>query len=137
MDEVSPNSEKYIFDWSCLDTSKTNVDFLIALSPHGETGDQEKYEKYQVKPVCNSNTLSQQLLVRHRNCFEIAVLMEHFKHTSLHGHLDICNDALLEKETLPNGRQVFHSDLIFRKISTHIVQSSNLYTTKLTDTFYA
>ena len=107
IDEVNPNSEKYIFDWSCLDTSKTNVDFLVALSPHGETGDQEKYEKYQVKPVCNSNTLSQQLLVRHRNCFEIAVLMEHFKHTALHGHLDNSNDTLLEKETLPNGRYFF------------------------------
>ena len=111
MDEVSPNSEKHMFDWSCLDTSKTNVDFLIALSPHGLTADEEVYKKcskkYTVKPVSSSNTLSQQLLVRHRNCFEIAVLMEHFKHTSLHGHLDNSNDTLLEKETLPNGRYFF------------------------------
>ena len=45
-------------------------------------------EQYTINPPNGANTLSQQLLSRHRNCFEIAILMEHFKHIQLHGHLE-------------------------------------------------
>ena len=37
MDEVMPDSETSISDWSSLDTSNDNVDFLIALSPQNGT----------------------------------------------------------------------------------------------------
>ena len=108
MDEVTPSSENGISNWSFLDMSKRNTDVLIALSPSPHFGVKDKRlssKKYMVQPPCNSNTLSQQLLVRHRNCFEIALLMEHFKHTSaLGGHLDPKYDLPLEKDTLPNGR---------------------------------
>ena len=105
MDEVTPSSENGISNWSILDTSNRNTDVLIALSPHFSVNKQESSRKNIVQPPCDSNTLSQQLLVRHRNCFEIALLMEHFKHTSaLGGHLDPKYDLPLEKDTLPNGR---------------------------------
>ena len=108
MDEVTPSSENGISNWSLLDISNRNTDVLIALSPHFSVNEQERRlssRKYMVQPPCNSNTLSQQLLVRHRNCFEIALLMEHFKHTSaLGGYLDPKYDLPLEKDTLPNGR---------------------------------
>ena len=34
MDEVMPESENGVSDWSWLETSRRNVDVLIALSPH-------------------------------------------------------------------------------------------------------
>ena len=103
MDEVETSSENGISDWSFLDTTQKNTDVLIALSPHFNLD--RKFGQYVVHPPCNSNTLSRQLLSRHRNCFEIAILMEHFKHTSALGsHLDSSNDLPLEKDTLPNGR---------------------------------
>ena len=108
MDEVTPSSENGISNWSFLDISNRNTDVLIALSPHFSVNEEERRlssRKYMVQPPCNSNTLSQQLLVRHRNCFENALLMENFKHTSaLGGHLDPKYDLPLEKDTLPNGR---------------------------------
>ena len=111
MDEVKTSSENGISDWSFLDTSPQNTDVLVALSPHSNVPDDQQesfiqvHQKYVVHPPCNSNTLSRQLLSRHRNCFEIALLMEHFKHTSsLGSYLDPSNDLPLEKDTLPNGR---------------------------------
>ena len=64
-------------------------------------------KKYEVIPPRDSLSLqhlSRQLLSRHRNCFEVAVLMEHLKHISLLSHLDTKFDTPLEKDELPNGR---------------------------------
>jgi hypothetical protein len=88
---------------------ETNITGALLLELYSISVNEEERRlssrKYMVQPPCNSNTLSQQLLVRHRNCFEIALLMEHFKHTSaLGGHLDPIYDLPLEKDTLPNGR---------------------------------
>ena len=105
MDEIRPTNDKsFAFhrsDWSKIDTSTKNIDFLIALNPRGENF----RCNYQVIPPKDPNTLSQQLFHRHRNCYEIALLIEHFKPIFINafGILDSTQD-ILDKSMLPMGR---------------------------------
>ena len=105
MDEIRPTNDKsftvHRSDWSKIDTSTKNIDFLIALNPRGE----DFRCTYQVIPPKDPNTLSQQLFHRHRNCYEIALLIEHFKPIFINafGILDSTQD-ILDKSMLPMGR---------------------------------
>ena len=59
---------------------------------------------FKVKAPHDKNTLSQQLKVRHRNSYEISILLEHLKHTKKRSHLDNSSDTALQAETLLRGR---------------------------------
>ena len=111
IDEImNYNAEKEgtkIADWSGLDTFRTNVDFLIALNPQGI----KFKDNFVVVPPKNTNaTLSQQLLTRHRNGYEIGIFLEHLKHnlplkhSTNHSYLDSSNDSELDPSKLPNSR---------------------------------
>ena len=87
-------------DWSLFENKRANLDVLLALSPqsrHNET-------MFQVVPPSCSETFSKQLFLRHRNCLEIARMVDFFKHVRMHGHLDTCMDYELDSEKLPSGR---------------------------------
>ena len=110
IDEIMNYNEKEetkIADWSGLDTFRTNVDFLIALNPQGIKFN----DNYVVVPPKNTNaTLSQQLLTRHRNGYEIGIILEILKHNqplkhkTNHSYLDSSNDSELDPSKLPNSR---------------------------------
>ena len=111
IDEIMNYNEKEgttIADWSDLDTFRTNVDFLIALNPQGIKFN----DNYVVVPPKNTNaTLSQQLLTRHRNGYEIGIILEILKHNqpkgtqhSYNSYLDSSNDSELDPSKLPNSR---------------------------------
>ena len=105
MDEVTSNINRenspYVANWEELRTDTRNTDFLIALSPGGSG----KTRKYTVRPPSGPNILSRQLLVRHRNSYEISLFLEFLKHTNFANcHLDDDKDKELERQTLPRGR---------------------------------
>ena len=78
----------------------TNLDFLIALNPQGV-----KFKsKFRVSPPKNKNTLSQQLLYKHRNSFECGSIIEHFKSLPNTSYLDTCYDLKMDQSSLPTGR---------------------------------
>ena len=59
-------SNKTSCDWRNLNTSISNVDFLIALNPQGV-----KFKaKFKVVPPKSKNVLCKQLISKHRNSFE-------------------------------------------------------------------
>lgn len=102
LDEImsfNENEQFDIADWSDLDTFRTNIDFLIALNPQGL-----KFNRnYSVLPPNKSNTLSQQLFNRHRNGYEIGILLEHFKHIQGNVYLDSSMDLELDASKIPTA----------------------------------
>ena len=106
VDEIRPINDLHLtngeFDWSDMALVPSNVNFLFALNPRG---DQFKCH-FQVIPPNNSKTLCQQLFNRHRNCYEIAQLLDYFKpiFTIHYGILNPCHDTILNKACLPAGR---------------------------------
>ena len=79
VDEVVSVNEvskaKSLCIWSNIHTKIDNLDFLVALNPQGV-----KFKsKFRVVPPKNKNTLSQQLIYKHRNSFECDSIIEHFK----------------------------------------------------------
>ena len=98
VNEVS--SAKSLCVWSNINTTITNLDFLIALNPQGI-----KFKnKFRVVPPKNKNTLSQQLIHKHRNSFECDTIVEHFKSLPNTSYLDTKNDLKTEQSSLPIGR---------------------------------
>ena len=98
VNEMSNN--KSLCVWSKMNTTMDNVDFLIALNPQGV-----KFKnKFRVVPPKNKNTLSQQLIYKHRNSFECDSLVEHFKSLPNTSYLDTNNDLKTEQSSLPTGR---------------------------------
>ena len=104
IDELHPAKEiengPQVADWSALDTFRSNIDLLIALSPQG-VGFQGKF---QVIPPTSDNVLSQQLMTRHRNGYENAIMLEALKHCPGDSYLDPINDTELDAAKLPNAR---------------------------------
>ena len=97
---VNELSSKSSCDWTNLNTSISNLDFLVALNPQGI-----KFKsKFKVIPPKHKNTLSQQLISKHRNSFECDCIVEHFKSLPNTSYLDTCNDLRLERSSLPTGR---------------------------------
>ena len=100
---VSVNEDsaaKSLCVWSNMNLSITNVDFLVALNPQGV-----KFKsKFRVVPPKNNNTLSQQLIYKHRNSFECDTIVEHFKSLPNTSYLDTNNDLKTEQSSLPIGR---------------------------------
>ena len=96
------NEEFNIADWSALNTSLSNVDFLVAMNPQGNTFDAE----FTIVPPKCTNTLSCQLLAKHRNGYEIGILLEHLKHSDFRSsfYLDTSQDLGLDPSKLPNSR---------------------------------
>ena len=96
---VSVNEEstsKSLCIWSKIDTTITNLDFLVALNPQGV-----KFKsKFRVVPPKNKNTLSQQLIHKHRNSFECDNIVEHFKSLPNTSYLDTNNDLKTEQSSL-------------------------------------
>ena len=104
IDEVVSVNEvktaKSLCIWSNINTSIINLDFLIALNPQGV-----KFKsKFRVVPPKNKNTLSQQLIHKHRNNFECDCIVEHFKSLPNTSYLDTNNDLKTEQSSLPTGR---------------------------------
>ena len=98
VNEVS--TAKSLCIWSNINTSIINLDFLIALNPQGV-----KFKsKFRVVPPKNKNTLSQQLIHKHRNNFECDCIVEHFKSLPNTSYLDTNNDLKTEQSSLPTGR---------------------------------
>ena len=98
VNEVS--TAKSLCIWSKINTTITNLDFLIALNPQGI-----KFKsKFRVVPPKNKNTLSQQLIHKHRNSFECDNIVEHFKSLPNTSYLDTNNDLKTEQSSLPTGR---------------------------------
>ena len=98
VNERSANNS--LCNWSNLNISLTNVDFLIAINPQGV-----KFKnKFKVVPPKSPNTLSKQLIGKHRNSFECDLFVEHFKSIPKTSYLDTCNDLSLERKNLPPGR---------------------------------
>ena len=98
VNEVSTAKSSCI--WSNINTKLTNLDFLVALNPQGV-----KFKKrFKVVPPKNKNTLSQQLIHKHRNSFECDSLVEHFKSLPNTSYLDTNNDLKTEQSSLPSGR---------------------------------
>ena len=109
IDEVLPSNEKELenynydsFDCSTLDISFKNLDLLMAINPSGRAFG----NRFRVIPPKNSNTITQQLLVKHRNSFEIFLILEHWKYITAgnYGFLDSSFDMELDKSNLPSGR---------------------------------
>ena len=98
VNEVS--TAKSLCIWSNIDTKTTNVDFLIALNPQGI----KFKKKFRVIPPKNKNTVSKQLIYKHRNSFECDSIVEHFKSLPNTSYLDTCNDLKAEHSSLPTGR---------------------------------
>ena len=98
---VNESSESNgVSKWSKLNTTLPNIDFLIAINPQGV-----KFKnKFKVIPPKSPNTLSQQLVNKHRNSFECDLFIEHFKSIPKTSYLDTCNDLSLQKQNLPPGR---------------------------------
>ena len=93
------STRKSLCVWSNINTTIANLDFLVALNPQGV-----KFKsKFKVVPPKNKNTLSQQLIYKHRNSFECESVVEHFKSLPNTSYLDTCNDFKLEKSNLPTG----------------------------------
>ena len=61
------NVELNFADWSSLSTSLSNIDFLVAMNPQGINFDAD----FTIVPPKCTNTLSCQLLSKHRNGYEI------------------------------------------------------------------
>ena len=104
IDEVIPVNEvstaKSLCIWSNINTTITNLDFLIALNPQGI-----KFKsKFKVVPPKNKRTLCQQLIYKHRNSFECDTIVEHFKSLPNTSYLDTSNDLKTEQSSLPTGR---------------------------------
>ena len=59
--------------------------------------------KFRVVPPKNKNTLSQQLIYKHRNSFECDSIIEHFKSLPNISYLDTNNDLKTEHSYLPTG----------------------------------
>ena len=110
LDEIysycSEYSSRDLAHWSKLDTFRENIEFLFAISPQGLKFD----SAFKVQPPSDPNTFCKQLLVRHRNSFEVASMNEHLKHmggTYLNSEYDIDLDA----STLPIGRPIVWIDV--------------------------
>ena len=100
---VSVNEQptnKSLCIWSNISTSINNVDFLIALNPQGVN----YKSKFKVIAPKNKNTLSRQLIHKHRNSFECDSIVEHFKGLPNTSYLDTCYDLKTERSSLPVGR---------------------------------
>ena len=104
IDEVVSVNEmstgKSLCIWSNIITTITNVDFMVALNPQGVN----YKSKFKVIPPKNKNTLSRQLVHKHRNSFECDSVLEHFKSLPNTSYLDTCNDLKTERSSLPTGR---------------------------------
>ena len=87
-------------DWSSL-AIPSNIDVLLALNPQGVNFKR----KFQIIPPKSKDTISQQLIEKHRNSFECDLLVEHFKSLPKSSYLDNCNDIKLDKLYLPPGRE--------------------------------
>ena len=104
IDEVVSINEvltaKSLCIWSNINTTIDNLDFLVGLNPQGI-----KFKnKFRVVPPKNKNTLSQQLIYKHRNSFENDSIVEHFKSLPNTSYLDTNNDLKIEQSSLPTGR---------------------------------
>ena len=104
VDEVVSVNEvstlKSLCIWSNINTTIKNLDFLVALNPQGV-----KFKsKFRVVPPKSKNTLSQQLIHKHRNSFECDYIVEHFKSLPNTSYLDTNNDLKTEQTSLPTGR---------------------------------
>ena len=109
VDEIMSSSEGAKADWSQLITDRPNIDVILALNPQGIGGD----VNFQViPPPTSKKVLAKQLLMKHRNCFEISLLMEWLKHL-IHlkdgklqspSILDPSRDKELNSDNLPEGR---------------------------------
>ena len=94
------SNSKNLCIWSNINTTLDNLDFLVALNPQGV-----KFKsKFRVVPPKNKNTLSQQLIHKHRNSFECDSIVEHFKSLPNTSYLDTNNDLKTEQTSLPTGR---------------------------------
>ena len=99
VNEVS--TAKSLCIWSNIDTTITNLDFLVALNPQGI----KFRSKFRVVPPKNKNTLCKQLIQKHRNSFECDSIIEHFKGLPNTSYLDTKNDLKTDQSSLPNGRK--------------------------------
>ena len=98
VNEVS--TAKSLCIWSNIKTTISNLDFLVALNPQGV-----KFKRnFRVVPPKNKNTLSQQLIHKHRNSFECDSIVEHFKSLPNTSYLDTKYDLKTELSSLPTGR---------------------------------
>ena len=110
LDEVIPStwnsdpSKRDVFDLTQLQISKSNskVHLLMAINPVPRCRGFDK--KMKILSPKHFNTLTYQLFMRHRNCYEIAILLEHFIFFCEQGCLDSSQDIQLNKALLPPGR---------------------------------
>ena len=108
LDEIIPDSPEAshiyssTFDLEKLDLSKSNVHLLFAVNPIPYNSNFKK--NFKIVPPKNKNTLVAQLFMKHRNCYHIAIFLEHFKLFHNHGCLDSSEDIPLKKDNLPPGR---------------------------------
>ena len=107
LDEIIPSPEsegstREQFNLEALDLSKSNVSLLLAVNP--ATYDPGFNKKIKILPPKNKNTLAYQLLMKHRNSYLIAILLEHFKLFYSLGYLDSSQDIPLSENYLPPGR---------------------------------
>ena len=87
--------------WAPLNTTCKNVDILIAINPQAIVKD----KMFKIRPPAGPHMLSQQLLVRHRNSYEISMFLDFLKHSPFsQSYLDNTLDKELDAPTLPRGR---------------------------------
>lgn len=105
IDEIFPSikndSLEKVSDWSKLHTKIDNLHLLLSLSP--QLVEVKSTATFKVIPP--GNTLSRQLLTKHRNCLEILNLMDYFRHSNpFDGFLDPSKDTEVLQDTIPPGR---------------------------------
>ena len=94
------STSKSLCIWSNINTTNVNLDFLVALNPQGI-----KFKsKFRIIPPTSKNTLSQQLIYKHRNSYECDLVVEHFKCLPNTSYLDTTYDLKTERSDLPTGR---------------------------------
>ena len=98
-DEGEPNYGYY--DWSDL-SLKPNVDVFLAANPQGRNFKQ----KFKMIVPKTTDVTSWQLHGKHRNSFNISILLDHYKYIyeTINAYLDGSNDIIGDKSELPPGR---------------------------------
>ena len=65
------STSKSLCIWSNINATNVNLDFLVALNPQGI-----KFKsKFRIIPPTSKNTLSQQLIHKHRNSFDLWLIV--------------------------------------------------------------
>ena len=101
--------DEVIVNFDCIDFSELQLDYpfitiIIAVNPAGY----ELTQEVVIKPPSRENVLAVQLKSKHRNSYQIAVLIAHINKLYKDANesykcLDSANDKSLDPSNLPNG----------------------------------